>query len=50
MAGQAVQEEREYRGGQRYYAGTWDGRKIPGRISSDASGRGDVGAFELSPR
>jgi len=40
----------EFRGGRRYYLGRWDGRKIAGRISSDASGRGDVGAFELSPR
>jgi hypothetical protein len=40
----------EFRGGRRYYLGRWDGRKIAGRISSDVSGRGDVGAFELSPR
>jgi IPT/TIG domain-containing protein len=46
----AVRYSIEYRGGQRYYVGQWDGRKITGRISSDPSRRGDVGAFELSPR
>jgi hypothetical protein len=46
----AVRYSIEYRGGQRYYVGRWDGRKITGRISSDGTGRGDVGAFELSPR
>jgi len=40
----------EYRGGNRYYNGKWDGRKITGRISTDPAGRGDAGAFELSPR
>ncbi len=38
----------EYRGGNRYYSGKWDGHKLAGRISSDAAGRVDVGAFELS--
>jgi hypothetical protein len=39
----------EYRGGNRYYNGKWDGHKIAGRIFADAAGRTDVGAFELSP-
>jgi hypothetical protein len=46
----SVRYSLEFRGGRRYYVGKWDGRKITGRISSDPSGRGDVGAFELSPR
>jgi hypothetical protein len=40
----------EYRGGTHYYNGRWDGRKITGRISTDRSGRGETGAFELSRR
>jgi hypothetical protein len=40
----------EYRGGNRYYDARWDGHKLAGRISSDPAGRGDAGAFELSPR
>lgn len=39
-----------FRGGARYYDGRWDGRKISGKISSDTSGKGDIGTFELSPR
>jgi hypothetical protein len=38
------------RGFVRYYDGTWDGRRLSGTISSDPSGKGDVGSFELLPR
>jgi hypothetical protein len=38
------------RGFVRYYVGKWDGRKLAGTISSDPSGKGDVGTFELRPR
>jgi hypothetical protein len=34
----------------RHYLGKWDGRRIAGKISSDASDKGDIGTFELSPR
>ncbi len=37
-------------GRSRHYAGKWDGSKVSGRISSDASGGGDIGSFELKPR
>lgn len=37
-------------GRSRYYLGKWDGTRVAGRISSDTSGSGDVGAFELMPR
>ena len=37
-------------GRSRHYVGRWDGTKAAGRISSDASGSGDVGSFELTPR
>jgi hypothetical protein len=40
----------EYRGGTHYFSGRWDGKKITGRISTDKSGRGETGAFELSRR
>ena len=40
----------EYRGSAHYFSGRWDGRKIAGRISADRSDRGDLGAFELTPR
>jgi hypothetical protein len=33
----------------RFYSGKWDGQKITGTISSDASGKGDIGTFELMP-
>ena len=36
--------------GQVHFAGTWDGQKLSGALSSQASGGGDVGTFELSPR
>jgi pSer/pThr/pTyr-binding forkhead associated (FHA) protein len=35
-------------GGVRYYAGQWDGQKVSGTISSQPSGTGDLGTFELS--
>jgi hypothetical protein len=35
------------RGGVRHYQGRWDGEKLAGTISGDASGRGDLGNFEL---
>jgi len=35
--------------GMRHYSGKWDGQKLTGTISSDASGRGDIGTFELVP-
>lgn len=35
-------------GGVRYYAGQWDGRKVRGTISSQPSGTGDLGTFELA--
>jgi hypothetical protein len=37
-------------GRSRFYAGRWDGSAVVGRISSDASGTGDLGSFELTPR
>jgi hypothetical protein len=37
-------------GRSRHYAGRWDGSGVAGRISSDASGSGDIGSFELTPR
>lgn len=37
-------------GRSRYYAGTWDGTRVSGKISSDPSGGGDLGTFELTPR
>jgi hypothetical protein len=38
------------RGFVRYYVGKWDGRTLAGSISSDPSGKGDIGSFELVPR
>jgi hypothetical protein len=40
----------QIRGGLRHYAGTWDGEKIAGAISTDASGRNVVASFELRRR
>jgi hypothetical protein len=37
-------------GRSRHYVGRWDGTRVSGRISSDLSGTGDVGTFELTPR
>ena len=37
-------------GRSRHYLGRWDGTRISGRISGDASGSGDLGTFELTPR
>lgn len=37
-------------GRSRHYVGRWDGTRLAGKISSDASGSGDVGSFELTPR
>jgi len=40
----------EFRGGLRYYAGTWDGEALKGEISRDEAGRSTVGTFEIRPR
>jgi hypothetical protein len=37
----------QIRGGVRHYAGTWDGEKLAGSISTDAAGRNVVATFEL---
>lgn len=39
----------QVRGGVRYYVGGWDGERVKGGISADASGRSVVGNFELTP-
>jgi hypothetical protein len=41
----------EVRGGTgtRFYRGRWDGSRITGKLTSDAEGRHEVGAFELDP-
>jgi hypothetical protein len=36
--------------GVRYYAGSWDGQKLKGRIATDPSGASAVGTFELERR
>jgi hypothetical protein len=37
----------QIRGATRHYDGKWDGDRLAGTISSDASGRGDIGTFEI---
>jgi hypothetical protein len=44
----AVTFTTEVGGGVRYYAGQWDGQKVRGTISSQPSGTGDLGTFELA--
>jgi hypothetical protein len=34
-------------GGRRYYRGRWDGRKVDGKVYTDAEGRREVGSFEI---
>ncbi len=49
QAGGAVRFSVRIRGGMRRYAGEWDGDRLVGTISTDASGREVVGSFELRP-
>jgi hypothetical protein len=37
-------------GRSRHYIGKWDGTRLSGRISGDATGSGELGTFELTPR
>ena len=37
-------------GRRRHYIGRWDGTRLSGKISGDATGSGELGTFELTPR
>jgi hypothetical protein len=39
----------QFRGVVRRYLGRWDGKKLAGKISSDAQDKGDIGSFEITP-
>ena len=37
-------------GRSRHYIGKWDGTRLSGKISGEATGSGELGTFELTPR
>jgi len=40
----------QFRGGIRYYLGTWDGETLTGKISTDPAGASPLATFEIRPR